>query len=513
MYDNGLKIVKNNKFLLIVIAFFLIRLPFLTKLPIFNDEAIYLDWGFRETHVAGNLYYSLYDGKTPLLMWIFGIFETFITNPLFAGRLVSVLFGFLTLFGIYKITKGIWSKNTAIFASLIYVFTPIFVFFDRQALMESAVGATGIWSLYFLLKIQNDKSYKNSIFLGLVLGAGYMIKSSSIIFLFAALAIFVFNFIKEKEKSLIVKKTVLLIFSFLLVNFFLLINPQFWQTLSSNDRFVFTAPEIIKFPILAWIKNIYINLNISFFFLTPFVFITAIFGIYLSVFKYKKQAKITALFLLITLFLETFLTKSTSQRYLVSFLVPLVIFASIGIFYIYNKIQNNISKYIFISLVLAPSILLSLLNTINPQQYIESFSRITPYSQTEYISGQTSGYGVNEAIDYIKEKSAGKKTIAGIALNTGNPESGIQVYFQDDPMIKTAYADSRLFGESLIGIDCLSAGDYQFYFVSRTDEQAGLNKYFYKTAAFKNPNSSYYVGVYKIKENCTGKTFTMSFEK
>src|ERR1035437_2049252 len=95
-------VIKNKYLTLLIIFYFVFRLINLTKLPIFNDEAIYLDWGWRETHRDGFLYYSLYDAKQPFLMWIFGIAESIISDPLFAGRLVSVVSGFLTLIGIYK---------------------------------------------------------------------------------------------------------------------------------------------------------------------------------------------------------------------------------------------------------------------------------------------------------------------------------------------------------------------------------------------------------------------------
>ena len=52
------RFVLQNKWLQGLLGVYvLFRLSNLTLLPIFNDEAIYLDWGWRETHSAGNLYY------------------------------------------------------------------------------------------------------------------------------------------------------------------------------------------------------------------------------------------------------------------------------------------------------------------------------------------------------------------------------------------------------------------------------------------------------------------------
>ena len=58
--------------LLLAVFYFSLRLYNLTILPIFNDESIYLNWGWQETHIAGMAYYSLFDAKPPFLMDNFG---------------------------------------------------------------------------------------------------------------------------------------------------------------------------------------------------------------------------------------------------------------------------------------------------------------------------------------------------------------------------------------------------------------------------------------------------------
>src|SRR3989344_8880884 len=114
-------LVNHKHFLLILALYFLLRLTNLTLLPIFNDEAVYLDWGWRETHIPDALYYSLYDGKQPLLMWFFGISETIFTDPLFAGRIISVLTGAFTLLGIYLLAKILFNKKVAVISALLYI--------------------------------------------------------------------------------------------------------------------------------------------------------------------------------------------------------------------------------------------------------------------------------------------------------------------------------------------------------------------------------------------------------
>ena len=195
-------IIENKWFWILSIFYFALRLINLTKLPVFNDESIYLDWGYREIHNPGFLYYSLYDAKQPLLMWIFGIFESFFYNPLFGGRLVSVITGFITFAGIYKLSKYLFSKQIGLIGIFTYSVIPVFSFFDRQALMESSIAAVGIWSGYFFLKNLNAYKSKSAIILGIILGLGFFIKSTSLIFLFSYLFLsFILLFISRNKAS------------------------------------------------------------------------------------------------------------------------------------------------------------------------------------------------------------------------------------------------------------------------------------------------------------------------
>ncbi len=111
---------------ILVIVYFFVHLINLTFLPIFNDESIYLDWAWSNTHMPGHLYDSLLDAKQPLMVWIFTFFENFFADPLFAGRFASIIIGCVSAFGIYVLTKKIFSKQIALTAALLYTVTPIF---------------------------------------------------------------------------------------------------------------------------------------------------------------------------------------------------------------------------------------------------------------------------------------------------------------------------------------------------------------------------------------------------
>ena len=160
--------------LLLLLLFTITRLANLTLLPIFIDEANYLDWGWREIHSPNHLFYSLYDSKPPGIMWLYGLAQSVVSDPLLAGRLVTVFFGLLTTIGLYLISGPL--------AASLYTLVPIFVFFDRQALMETPLAAAGVWIYILTLRLQKLPTLKNALLLGFVLGASLLIKTNAILF-------------------------------------------------------------------------------------------------------------------------------------------------------------------------------------------------------------------------------------------------------------------------------------------------------------------------------------------
>lgn len=478
----------------------------MTILPIFNDEAIYLDWGWRETHFPGGLYYSLYDGKQPLLMWIFGISESIFSDPLFAGRIVSVLTGFLTLSGIYLISETLFNKKAAIISALLYIPIPIFMFFDRQALMESAIAAVGILSCYFLLKFISTNVQKYAYCSGLFLGLGYFVKSSALVFIATYFILIFIVLIKSTKKTENIKHLGIVACIIIATVFFLLINPQFWSTLSMNSRFSFTIQELFSFPLNSWIKNAQANLLISFFYLTPFIFLSSIAGIYHISRTGKIINLIFILWIIISLMIQTVSVRGTGQRYLVSFLAPLLIPAGYFFQTILDK-KRVVSLFFLVFSLLIPSIF-SYFLIFSPPLYFSIMGKLHPYSQNEYLEGFTSGYGIVDIKNYIETNSRNDNVFVGLALNTGNPESAILAYFRNNDRIKVTYFDSVLFGNRLDNVDCISM-PVKFYFVSRNDQQANLNKFFIKLKSFKNPYSNYSINIYSLKKPCQGKTLNI----
>ncbi len=500
LFNRLKKWVTINKFILLILLFyFIFNLINLTLLPIFNDESIYIDWGWIQTHWPGKEYDSLSDAKQPLMIWLFGIFSNFFNDPLFAGRFVSVLFGGFTVAGIYLTSKKLFNKNAGLIAAVAFSITPIFVFFNRQALLESGLVCIGIWAFFYLLNFLEKPNNKNAIILGTILGIGFFIKSTSLIFIFTSLLILAAYILKYKKYDLL-KSASIILASILAVDALLLINPVFWQTLSSNSRYSFTFMELAALPFSAWINNFLGFLEISFFSITPFVFIAGVIGLFLII-KYKiKNYQIFIVFFISALFLEIFLNKSQSNRYLVPFL-PFLIISSSYVFSLFWK-MNNLNK-LFISVCLIIPLISSVFLILNPKEYIIKLSKFTKYSELIYLNGQTSGVGINEAINYIKESTGKRVGIVVFGLNAGNPESAVNAYSFKTNNLLTFRMDSKLY-PGIENYKCMTS-KYPLFFVTRNGEQLGMEKFFYLDKSIP-ASETYSIKIYRLKEKCSGKS-------
>ena len=493
-------------FLLISLFYFLIRLINLTKLPIFNDEAIYLDWGWRMTHIPGNLYFSLYDGKQPFLMWIFGIFESLLVDPLFAGRLVSVLTGFLTLLGIYSIGTQYFNKKVVYFAALFYVVTPLFSFYDRQALMESSITAVNIWSCYFFLRFIENPIRKYAIWLGAILGIGFFIKSSALILIFTFIILGIVIFLmKFRKNKIYFKNFLLVVLVILIINILLFINPGFWNTLYLTNRYSLSILELLRFPISIWAQNIGGFLEILFSHTTILGILSAS-GMVVSMKSSDRRLKYMVLWMVTTILLIVLFAKSISARYSVSFLPFIPLFSAYFLFEVLAR-RKMIAFYLC-CLAILTTFSLTILQILSPIDYFSLLSRVTRFSQkVDYVTDWTAGYGISETREFLSREAKNTKIIAAVRIDAGNPENAIFTYYAQNRDIKPIYLDANI-NKNISKFNCIKSS-FPIYFISRDQQLARLDKFLIPVKKFYKPEKKSFIGIYRVKSECQSKILTI----
>ena len=151
-------------------------------------------------------------------------------------------------------------------------------------------------------------------------------------------------------------------------------------------------------------------------------------------------------------------------------------------------------------------LIITCIQIFNPIQYFDLYNKVTKYSdKSGYVSGMSSGYGVNQTVDEINSLSKNKPIIVGIALNSGIPESAIIVYFLKNKRVTVTYTDQLLYGDKLKYIDCFTS-DKPAYFISRNIQLAGLNKFLVKFKDVQDNNNPNYIGIYRFINGCQGKS-------
>ena len=176
-------------FLFTILIF--IKLALIKHAPVINDEAYTLTIG---------RYFSLsYFDHPPLMTWISYLFHFFEVQKAYLFRIPHIIFGALTSLFLYKIGSMIYSRQSGVFAAILYFISPFFFFSGGFFIVPDGIlnfsiaGAT-----YFATKIIFGNENKSYFWfaLGLLLAIAFLSKYQSYLF---ALALFIAFIIWKKE--------------------------------------------------------------------------------------------------------------------------------------------------------------------------------------------------------------------------------------------------------------------------------------------------------------------------
>ena len=135
---------------------------------------------------------------------------------------------------------------------------------------------------------------------------------------------------------------------------------------------------------------------------------------------------------------------------------------------------------------------------INPRKYYLGMT-LYPKSQddmSQYMTNWTSGYGIDQSVNWLEHRAEKQKIIVFIRQDFGNPESAMVVYLSNNKNIKLL--SINVFPQVMAAINKTKT-DYPMYFVSRGNQFAGMEKYLIKRARFPKPDGNEFVGIYQIR--------------
>ena len=184
-------------------------------------------------------YGPLYSYFLALVYKIFGV------NPYIAS-LIQMMLGVATSLLIYFIAKKVFNKTVAFISISISIFYGMFYIYEGVLLMESLVTFLNTLSIFLLLRIENNPSYKNIAFAGIAIGLSALARANILLFVPFILIWIFFN------SKLITHNSKLLRFAFLCLVILLTISPATIRNYLVSGRFILISTNG---PISFWTGN------------------------------------------------------------------------------------------------------------------------------------------------------------------------------------------------------------------------------------------------------------------
>ena len=411
--------------LFIGVLFFGIRLYNLLLIPIFADEAIYIRWS--QLILKGQYFIPLSDGKTPLFMWLLTPFLKLIKDPLLAGRILSTLAGFATLYGVYYLTKKLFNQKTAQISSFLVVFCPFLLFYDRLSLVDSLLTTLILWSIIIALKLFQKPTLKQGMILGLFWAAALLTKPSAALFIALTPSLLLLekpkNWLK-KIKSLILPGGLAAVIGLGIYNLQRL-SSAFHLINSRSADYLRTIPEILS----SWLEYFTPTYLVYFGWLISYLSSTGLITLFLSwIMALKTKTKTILLFslwIIIPFLTQIVIGKIIYPRYLLPIIPLIIITLAWGI----NKLKWL--GWGLLIIILFSWIRFDYLLLTNPIK-----APLPTREQTQYFYDWSAGFGLNEITNHLNQIPADQSVLVATEGSFGTLPNGLEIYFDQSANIR-----------------------------------------------------------------------------
>ena len=410
----------------ILILGLVLRLISLTVLPVFADEAIYIRWSQIMANEPTLRFLPLSDGKQPLFMWILMFLVSRVSDPLFAGRLISVASGIGTAAGIFSLSYLLFkNKLVSATATILYALSPITFFFDRMALVDSMLTFWGVWAMFFGILTAKTLRLDFAMLTGFALGFALLTKSPAI---FIAM-ILPITWVVSERKFKEVYRFVFLMGTAYLIAFFLYniqrLGPNFHLLTARTADYVFPISHLWtnpKDPFIFHIKQIFTDWFIK---MGTWPLLVMWLGGYVAGWKkYKKELILLDFWFWFPILVQSEYAKVFTVRYILFTLPPVFI---IGGLTLTAKVKwLRVAAYGLLGAFLITSLYFNYQLLTNPEK-----ANLPSSERSGYLEEWTAGTGIKETADLIsaeQSKNPGVKIVVGTEGYFGTLPDGLQMY-------------------------------------------------------------------------------------
>lgn len=427
---------------LLVALFLASRLIHLLALPIFVDEGMHISRAQRML-ATGNFLHETLAGKF-LHIWLLISIVNWPGNPLMAARALSAITGLASGIATFYLARLLWPRqNIGWIAALIYLVLPLPLINDRMALADSLLTVLTTLILILSFKLIRQPSSATGYALGVCLGLAYLTKLNGLIYL--AIPIFSLILLKgwqQSAKILIRPYLVAFVVSLPTVTEF----PRQFLSVAVRGLSNPMGPQIST--ITWWLYSLAETwLDLTAYVTWPILLLAGMRLLY-GLRSREREASLFAVLLLLTPAVYALLGKDVwYSRYLLPIVPLLAVLAARTLTDLASLLaqqtrlkQSGMWLALLCLLTLLPGMIFNYQLITNP-----SYAPFTPVDRWQYITGWPSGYGLAEAVTWLRQEAAKKGPLVVItSIYSGPTQEGLRLYLgNDEPDIRLLSVDLR----------------------------------------------------------------------
>jgi hypothetical protein len=415
----------------VVLFALVLRLIHLNLLPVFADEAIYIRWSQIMGAEPTLRFLPLSDGKQPLFMWVLMFLVHHFEDPLFAGRLISVLSGICTLLGIVAASFVLFrSKRIALCGGLIWAISPFSFFFDRMALVDSMLTMWGVWTFFFAVLTAKTRRIDAAMMTGFCLGFAWLTKSPALFFVLLLPTTWLLSdFPKNPTKRVVHVLTLFLLFlisftlGFAMYNI-LRLGPNFQMIGMRNLDYVWPITHFLQSPLDPLKPHFLRSIEYIWIWGPSVIYLLIGSGILVNLRKNWKTVLVLIAWSIGPMLVNSEFAKVLTARYILFTLPFLYILAASS----FNTVKFRRFVYLFFVLFAAHALFTNYQLLFTP-----SVAAMPRSERSGYLEEWTSGIGIRETADFLKAeavKDPSQRIVVGTEGYFGTLPDGLQIYTQ-----------------------------------------------------------------------------------
>jgi dolichyl-phosphate-mannose-protein mannosyltransferase len=427
----------------LLVAFAFTRLYNLSVAPIFCDEAIYAHWALLGFHDSSHLLDSLADGKQPSFIWLVVLTLNVVSDPLLAGRLLSVVMGLSGMIGAGLLGQELFrDKGVGYLSSLLYLVTPMFVTYDRLALYDTMTTSLTLWGLYLSVRMVRRLRVSSSMLLGLVLGLGLLTKSSAVFSFVHVVATWLLLDRRNHQGSKTTSRWMgLVLLSWVvgfLVFFPLLLASCGGRLFAFSTRYVQNFSEWSENPLATVAHHAPTVFRELGEYVTYPVLGLAVIALLFSRTRWRPGLFLFLYFIMPAAVLVLAMREHCLYpRYFMPAAASLIVLTAQGLRIVSVRLRWPVLRYALVLAVVLPMLRFDALLLFH--------HRSTPFPHTDraqFVLWYTSGYGFDDAVRYLRRQAEKRPIRVVTQRGIGLIPSGLGIYFANTKRVKIAEIDA-----------------------------------------------------------------------